>query len=173
MAGTGGNSIRATLFALWAGTIVWTINDLRARSFDLGAIVLAAVLVALVPFIGAVVYLLVRPKETLADVYDRALEEDALLSDRSVRMVCGECDTPVREEWAFCPDCRYQLLVRCSHCGQSRRSEWKYCAYCRAPQNTAAPVTGPKPSIQAEPILQTSPQEQREFVRPTEPTPSS
>ena len=56
----------AMLFALWAGTIVWTINDMRARSFDLGAIVLAAALAALVPFVGPVVYLLVRPKETLA-----------------------------------------------------------------------------------------------------------
>lgn len=127
----------AMLFALWAGTIVWTINDMRARSFDLGAIVLAAALVALMPFVGAAVYLLVRPKETLADAYERALEEDALLGDRSVNFLCHSCDSPVREEWVFCPTCQAQLLTRCSHCSRNRRVEWKFCAYCRSPQQGA------------------------------------
>ncbi len=161
------------LFALWAGTIVWTINDMRARSFDLGAIILAAFLVALVPFAGPVVYLLVRPKETLADVYDRALEEDALLNDRHVRYVCPNCDAPAREEWAFCPDCQHQLLSRCGHCGQNRRTEWKYCAFCRAPQGTAPTTTGTQALSQGPPGSEVSRPAQAAYARSTAPTPTS
>ncbi len=156
----------AVLFALWAGTIVWTINDMRARSFDLGAMILAACLVALVPFVGLVVYLLVRPKETLADIYDRALEEDALLNERKVRCDCPNCDAPVREEWAFCPECQHQLLIRCGHCGQNRRADWKYCAFCRAPQTVSFTVAGPRAVPQAESRNEAPRQAQPEFARP-------
>ncbi len=163
----------AMLFALWAGTIVWTINDMRARSFDLGAIVLAAALAALVPFVGPVVYLLVRPKETLADVYDRALEEDALLNDRSVRCLCPACDAPAREEWAFCPECQHQLLVRCNHCGQSRRADWKYCAYCRAPKNAPSLTSGTNGAPRIGSGEEGPQQVHAEFVRPTQTSPTS
>lgn len=159
----------AMLFALWAGTIVWTINDMRARSFDMGAIALAAILVALVPFIGTVVYLLVRPKETLADAYDRALEEDALLNDQNVRFVCRQCDTPAREEWVFCPDCQHQLLVRCGHCGRNRRTEWQFCAYCRAQQNTSALESGIETSQPTGSTSVTPQHAHSEFVRPADP----
>lgn len=163
----------AMLFALWAGTIVWTINDMRARSFDLGAMLLAAFLVALVPFVGPVVYLLVRPKETLADIYDRALEEDALLNERQGRCICPQCDAPVREEWIFCPACRHQLLLRCRHCGRSRRADWQYCAFCRAPQNAPTEEPGPNSIPQTGSDTELSHPVQSEFARPTVPTPHS
>ena len=163
----------AMLFALWAGTIIWTVNDMRARSFDLGAMILATCLVALVPFAGPVIYLLVRPKETLADAYDRALEEDALLNERKVRCICPKCDSPAREEWAFCPECQHQLLIRCGHCGQNRRADWKYCAFCRAPHDAPSKATGTNSIPQMGPRAEIPRQIQSEFARPTESTPIS
>ena len=120
----------AMLFALWAGTVVWTINDIRARSWDVLAMILAAVLVILVPFAGLVVYILVRPRETLADTYNRALEEEALLREANVSFFCTGCSRPVRDAWVFCPHCRVQLLQACQACGHAVRSEWTVCAQC-------------------------------------------
>lgn len=133
----------ALIFSLWAGSIVWTVNDMRARSWDLAAIVLAAVLVTVAPFGGWVVYLLVRPKETLADAYDRALEEEALLRDMGTEHQCGACSQPVKEDWIFCPQCRTQLQYACRTCGHHTRSDWKMCAYCGTTlASTAAPPPG-------------------------------
>ncbi len=120
----------AMLFALWAGTVVWTINDIRARSWDVLAMILAAVLVILVPFAGLVVYILVRPRETLADTYNRALEEEALLREANVSFFCTGCSRPVRDTWVFCPHCQVQLLQACPACGHAVRPEWTVCAQC-------------------------------------------
>ena len=120
----------AMLFALWAGTIVWTINDIRARSWDFLAMILAAILVVLVPFAGLVVYILVRPRDTLADTYNRALEEEALLREATVSFFCNGCNRPVRDNWVFCPHCQVQLLLACQNCGYAIRPEWRVCAQC-------------------------------------------
>ena len=120
----------AMLFALWAGTVVWTINDIRARSWDVLAMILAAVLAILVPFAGLVVYILVRPRETLADTYNRALEEEALLREANVSFFCTGCSRPVRDAWVFCPHCQVQLLQACPACGHAVRPEWTVCAQC-------------------------------------------
>lgn len=136
----------AMAFALWAGIIVWTVNDMRARSWDVIAAALAALLVAAVPFAGWVVYLLVRPKETLAEAYDRALEEEALLKDAGAHFHCPQCHAPAREEWAFCPQCQTQLLYACRHCGQNVRGDWKFCVYCRATIPTDPQSAAPAPA---------------------------
>ena len=138
----------AMLFALWAGTVVWTINDIRARSWDVLAMILAAVLVILVPFAGLVVYILVRPRETLADTYNRALEEEALLREANVSFFCTGCSRPVRDTWVFCPHCQVQLLQACPACGHAVRPEWTVCAQCGTARGTQPARQYP----QAEPV---------------------
>lgn len=128
----------AMVFALWAGTIIWTVNDMRSRSWDWAAVILATILVAMVPFAGLVVYLLVRPRESLADAYDRALEEEALLRDMGVTFLCPQCSLQVREDWIFCPECQAQLQSVCSYCNQNIRIDWKACAYCGRANSTDA-----------------------------------
>ena len=131
--------IGAMVFALWAGTIIWTFNDMRARSWDWAAIFLAALLVAVVPFVGLVVYLLVRPKESLADTYDRALEEEALLRDMDSTWKCSQCSGQVQAEWIYCPQCRTQLQYSCRTCGYNVRTDWQHCAFCGVTLNIASP----------------------------------
>ena len=58
----------ALLTALWISLIIWTFRDMRARSRDPFAQILAALVVALLPGVGLVVYLILRPSETLAEV---------------------------------------------------------------------------------------------------------
>ena len=146
----------AMLFALWAGTVVWTINDIRARSWDVLAMILAAVLVILVPFAGLVVYILVRPRETLADTYNRALEEEALLREANVSFFCTGCSRPVRDAWVFCPHCQVQLLQACPACGHAVRPEWTVCAQCGTARGVQPAQQYPQVEIGTESWNQTS-----------------
>ncbi|NIW47440.1 MAG: zinc ribbon domain-containing protein, partial [Gammaproteobacteria bacterium] len=66
---------------VWISLVVWTFRDMRARSRDPFAQLLAAVVVAILPGAGLLVYLILRPPETLAEAYERALEEEALLQE--------------------------------------------------------------------------------------------
>ncbi len=69
------------LIACWVVMVVWTFRDMRARSRDTLAQVLMALMVALLTILGVLIYLFLRPRETLAEAYERSLEEEALLQE--------------------------------------------------------------------------------------------
>ena len=127
----------AFLFAFWIAMGIWTFNDIRSRTRDWLAILLACVLVLIFPIVGWVLYLMIRPKETLAEVYDRALEEEALLREIEETLACPSCGVPAKENWVYCPNCHNQLQHTCPSCGNLVRNEWDICVYCGASQQAA------------------------------------
>ncbi|NOX61073.1 MAG: zinc ribbon domain-containing protein [Chloroflexi bacterium] len=138
------------LVAFWVGLIVWTWRDIRTRSSDIFAALLAALLVALFNVIGVLLYLLLRPKHTLAEQYDRALEEEALLREIEKAPSCHHCGRPVETDWRYCPYCETELRQPCPQCGALLAPEWKRCPHCGAFPNQT-PITEPEPEFVAPP----------------------
>lgn len=130
-------ALGAFIFAFWAAVGIWTFNDIRTRTRDWLAILLAVVLVLVFPLVGWVLYLMIRPRQTLADMFDRALEEEALLREIEDTLVCGSCGAPVKESWVYCPSCHNQLQHSCPNCGNLVRNEWEICVLCGVNQQTA------------------------------------
>ena len=64
--------------------VFWTGRDIGARSKDLLARVAAVALVLLLPVVGVIIYLLLRPRETLAERYEREMVEELLARELSV-----------------------------------------------------------------------------------------
>lgn len=120
--------------ALWIAMIIWTYRDMRARSRDAFAQVLAALVVAVLNVPGLLVYLILRPRETLAEQYERALEEEALLQEIEGRQVCPGCGHATRETWRVCPYCSTRLRKPCTNCGELLDLPWTVCPYCEQPQ---------------------------------------
>ena len=56
----------AYIVALWFSMIIWTYYDIRARSQDLYVHIFATALVVVFNVFGLVLYLILRPRETLA-----------------------------------------------------------------------------------------------------------
>lgn len=139
-------ALGAFLFAFWIAMGIWTFNDIRSRTRDWLVITLAVALVLIFPLIGFILYLMIRPKATLAEVYDRALEEEALLRELEETMTCHHCGVPVNEAWVYCPNCHSQLQHSCPSCGKLARNEWEICVFCGAPQPRAA-----RPQLQSAP----------------------
>ena len=120
------------LVAFWVGLVVWTWRDIRTRSSDIFAAILACLLVAIFGSLGALLYLLLRPRHTLAEQYDRALEEEALLREIEQAPSCHKCGRPVEMGWRFCPYCEAELRHPCHECGHLLNPEWKRCPNCGA-----------------------------------------
>ncbi|MCB0044283.1 MAG: zinc ribbon domain-containing protein [Caldilineaceae bacterium] len=131
----------AFLFAFWVAMGIWTFNDIRSRTRDWLAIALAVVLTLVFPIIGWVLYLMIRPKSTLADTYDRALEEEALLRELEETLACHTCGIPVQDKWVFCPNCHSQLQHACPTCGNLVRNEWEICVFCGTKQRPPLPAS--------------------------------
>ncbi|HQY90521.1 MAG: zinc ribbon domain-containing protein [Caldilinea sp.] len=146
-------ALGAFLFAFWIAMGIWTFNDIRSRTRDWLVITLAVALVLIFPLIGLILYMMIRPKATLAEVYDRALEEEALLRELEETMTCHQCGVPVSEAWVYCPNCHGQLQHSCPSCGKLVRNEWEICVFCGGPQPRAA-ARPQLSTVQAAPSLQ-------------------
>ena len=120
----------ALLVAFWIGLVVWTFRDIRSRTRDVFAWFLATVLVLILGPIGWLLYFLLRPRETLAQVYDRQLEEEALLRDITARRACPKCQTVTEPDWLLCPICATELRRTCAFCGKPLELNWVICPYC-------------------------------------------
>jgi len=116
--------------ALWGGMAIWTFRDIRARSRDILAQLLATLLVMALPVIGLVVYMMIRPRETLSDAYERSLEQEALLQAIEEPEVCPGCGQRVRSDYLFCPACHTRLKRACPACDRPLHLRWSLCPYC-------------------------------------------
>ncbi|MFO7916553.1 MAG: zinc ribbon domain-containing protein [Anaerolineae bacterium] len=120
----------AYAIAFYVGLIVWTFRDIRSRSRDLLAQIMAPFLVAIFTVPGLLIYLLLRPQETLAEAYERELTEEAIVQELETRRVCPNCKHGVEPDFIVCPYCQQQLRLRCVGCGRLLNPEWDVCPYC-------------------------------------------
>jgi RNA polymerase subunit RPABC4/transcription elongation factor Spt4 len=133
----------AVIAATWLGLILWTWRDIRQRSRDPLAPFAASLMVAVLGLFGIIIYVLLRPQETLAEAYERSLEEEALLQNIEERPICPGCGRPAKEGWQVCPYCHTKLKKVCAHCGELLDLPWHLCPFCAASQ-VAAPAGQPR-----------------------------
>jgi RNA polymerase subunit RPABC4/transcription elongation factor Spt4 len=144
----------ALLAAVWLSLAIWAFRDMRSRSRDPFAQILATLVVALLPGAGLLVYLILRPRETLATAYERALEEEALLQEIEERPACPGCSRTVDARWMVCPHCHTRLRKACPDCNGLMDLHWKVCPYCG--NNRFDPYQVGPPVILAEDVVEAS-----------------
>ena len=123
----------AFLAALWLSLTIWTFRDMRARSRDVFAQILAALVVAVLSLPGLIIYLVLRPPRTLAETYEQSLEEEALLQEIEDKRVCPGCGRHADEGWIVCPNCHTKLKKGCQSCGRLMDLPWNICPFCATP----------------------------------------
>jgi hypothetical protein len=121
------------LVVIWLALIYWTYADARRRIAD-SLLVGCAAAASLFPFVGTIVYMIVRPPEFLDDVRERELEiqaAEARLSELGYQ-VCPYCDYEVEKDFLRCPSCMRKLKDPCTTCGKPLDPMWKICPFCEA-----------------------------------------
>ncbi len=117
------------LVILYVLSIIWVIRDAYMR----GVTWYVWAIIALVPIIGVVAYILLRPPLLRIDRDEQELE--IALKQRQL-MKYGECATcgyPVEANFVICPNCKTQLKNLCSHCERALEPSWTVCPYCATP----------------------------------------
>ena len=118
--------------ALHGGATVWAFRDMRSRSRDVLALIVATLLVALIPLFGLLVYMMLRPRETMAETYERSLEQEALLQAIEEPEQCPGCGRRTRYDYVLCPSCHTRLKQTCPMCSRALDLHWSVCPYCSA-----------------------------------------
>ncbi len=127
------NLLIVFLVIIWLSLVWWTYADARRRIAD-PVLVGCATAAALFPFVGAIVYAIVRPPEYLDDVRERELEmqaAEARLAQTGYHL-CPYCDTTVEKDFLRCPSCLRKLKDPCRVCGKPLEPGWKICPFCES-----------------------------------------
>jgi hypothetical protein len=146
------------LALLWLAVVIWAYRDARQRSRSSLAAALTVLLVALLPIIGLAIYLLLRPRETLIEAYDRALEQEALLQQIEERPVCPTCSRPTQPNWFLCPSCHTHLRQPCPVCNSPLELHWDICPYCGYLFEVPEPEPEDSPAVTVEGIPELDPE---------------
>ncbi|MBA3746186.1 MAG: zinc ribbon domain-containing protein [Solirubrobacterales bacterium] len=127
------NLVILFLVVIYLALVYWTYTDALRRIAD-PLLIGCATLASLFPFVGTILYVIVRPPEYLDDVRERELEmqaAEARLADLNY-MLCPHCDYEVEKDFLRCPTCLRKLRDPCVSCGRPLDPQWKICPYCEA-----------------------------------------
>ena len=134
------------LIVMWIGALVWTYRDIRARTRDPFTHAIAVMVVLVFNLPGILLYMVLRPKETLAELYDRRLGSEALLHEIQEQETCPTCRRKIEQDFLACPYCRTALRVPCENCAKPLHTTWVLCPFCgidrsRRPRRGREPLT--------------------------------
>jgi hypothetical protein len=134
------NLLLLFLVVVWLALIFWTFMDARRRIAD-PLLVGCATAASAFPYVGTVVYLIVRPPEYLEDMRERELEIAAAEARLATlhEAHCPYCGFDVEKDFLRCPSCLRRLKEPCGVCSKPLDPRWKICPYCEAEVGQAAP----------------------------------
>jgi hypothetical protein len=117
--------------AIWLALIVFTFTDARKRISD-PFLIGCATAASFFPFVGTIVYTILRPAEFLDDAHEREVE--VRTSEVRLRHLeehsCHKCGFPTEAGFMRCPSCRTRLKEECPSCSKPVGMDWKLCPYC-------------------------------------------
>jgi len=126
---------------LYLSLVYWTFADARRRIED-PALIGCAIAASLFPFVGTIIYMILRPPEYLDDVRERELETQAAEArlHQLEQALCPHCDYRVERDFIRCPSCLRKLKERCASCSRPLDRAWTICPYCEADVPGIAPA---------------------------------
>jgi hypothetical protein len=167
------NLLVVFLVMVWLALIAWTFLDARRRMQD-QVLVACATAASFIPFIGTVIYAILRPPEFTEDRHERELEIRA--AELRVRQLteqsCPKCEYPIEKAFLRCPNCQSRVKDPCPSCEKPIDPRWSMCPYCetpvrREPPQRRAPERRPRREPQRE-----RPQRERPAPAKSSPAPA-
>jgi RNA polymerase subunit RPABC4/transcription elongation factor Spt4 len=134
------NLVILFLVVIWLALVYWTYADARRRIAD-PMLIGCATVASLFPYVGTIIYMIVRPPEFLDDVRERELEmqaAEARLAQLGYQL-CPHCDYEVEKDFLRCPSCMRKLKDPCGACGRPLDPSWKICPFCEAEVIASSP----------------------------------
>jgi hypothetical protein len=179
------NLVILIVAVMYFALIYWTYADARRRIVD-PMLIGCATAASLFPFVGTIVYMILRPPEYLEDVRERELETQAAQArlDQLEQSLCPHCSYRVERDFVRCPSCLRKLKERCVNCSRPLDQAWTICPYCEADvpgisssrarrRRPAAPLESDLPEPEQSLLVDAEERDEREAASPVATTESS
>jgi hypothetical protein len=133
------------LIVVYLALIYWTYLDARRRIED-PVLIACATAASVFPFLGTIVYTILRPPEFLEDREERELELRAaeLELRQRIENSCPHCEYPIDKSYLRCPNCERRLRNPCRKCHKPLDPRWGICPYCETEVRKERPAREPR-----------------------------
>lgn len=121
----------------WIVVLDWIWADSGERTSNKRSRILYIILAILFNVFGWLIYLIIRPNQTIEEVYWADLERRYLKYETSELGDCPKCGTQLYPGFLYCPNCNYRLKRKCPSCGVYVDKQSNFCPFCGAVIKTA------------------------------------
>ena len=134
------------IVVLWLASAFFVFKDARRRIADPVLIAVAVATALVFPFVGVLIYTILRPPEYLDDVRERELEIRAMERRLGADQRCPYCRSEIEASYLICPVCTSKLKTACRRCKAPLEQHWKVCPYCETEVRSDEPVDSDAPT---------------------------
>jgi len=114
----------------WFAIVWWVWFDASARTTKIWAKIASVILVAVFNIFGLIIYLIIRPDQTIEGIYWEDLERRYMKYETSELGDCPKCGAQLYPGFIHCSNCGYELKVQCPKCELFVDRKFKYCSFC-------------------------------------------
>lgn len=137
------------LVVFWLVIIGWVWVDSSERTSKKGLKIGYILLVIFFNIFGLIIYLIIRPSETIEEIYWEDLERRYLKYETSELGDCPRCGSQLYPGYVFCTNCGYRLKVKCPQCGVLIDKDHVFCEYCGFKIKEKKEIQEEHPTVQA------------------------
>ena len=125
-----GTLLFVLLIVFWLVLIGWVWIDSSERTSNMSIRVVYLILVIFLNIPGLIIYLIIRPSETIEQIYWADLERRYLKYETSELGDCSKCGNQLLPGYVYCSNCGNEIKKKCPSCGVMIGKSSKFCAYC-------------------------------------------
>lgn len=118
------------LVVFWFVVLYWVWLDSGERTSNKTVKISYVILVAVLNVVGLLIYLIIRPSQTIEEIYWADLERRYLKYETAELGDCPKCGSQLFPGYTFCPNCRYKLKMKCPRCNVYVDKKNKFCPHC-------------------------------------------
>ncbi|HBB64479.1 hypothetical protein A3K02_02315 [candidate division WS6 bacterium RIFOXYD1_FULL_33_8] len=125
-----GTFLSFVLVIFWLVLIGWVWIDSGERTSKKSIRITYLLLVIILNIPGLIIYLIIRPSETIEEIYWADLERRYLKFETSELGDCPKCGSQLFPGFVFCTNCGFEIKKKCPSCGMLINKDHKHCEYC-------------------------------------------
>jgi len=118
------------LIVFWFVVLYWVWLDSGERTSNKTVRISYVILVAVLNVVGLLIYLIIRPSQTIEEIYWADLERRYLKYETAELGDCPKCGSQLFPGYTYCPNCRYKLKMKCPRCKVYVDKKNKFCPHC-------------------------------------------
>jgi len=122
--------LAAAFVIFWIVVLDWVWLDAGERTSNKTARVIYLLLVIFFNVFGWIMYLILRPSQTIEQIYWADLERRYLKYETAELGDCVKCGTQLYPGYTFCPTCGLDIKIKCRACDVYIEKNSEYCPYC-------------------------------------------